>query len=613
MQQLYSGPHTCRPWYKRLSRRAWLLFILVGALAVASHTTYAQQTFFEDFNNRDYAFSLPPGWTVWQNGGGIGDPSPSWFVDRPGLGINQYVLSPQEATKEGMVDEDWLMTPQITPVAGDYLMFNARRSFFETGDMFYVRISRTDARAPESFTELLKAYTEAEMPRSVGDEYKLRIDLSAYVGVPIHIAFVHTANVGPEGESGIWLLDDVEVRPMQRVYIKDAILRQATTPPQPPVVQGREVIIGGAAELVMAGDYDEANLTAMTFSLDGTTDLSFIKEIIFYQTPYELVTNDDFINELVPRFGSIENPGQTFTITGDMNIALTGDPYMYIRFKVDEARVLAFPYPEFDINLVSYVVNGVEYTPSVSSYFGTIDIVPSSVFNDNFANAAELSPVSARYGTSTMMASYEPEYDSVVYCHNFGDRRVHSVWYYFVPPQDGIITVDLTNSRFNTIAAIVDENMKQLACSDDIADGQTRSIISDFPVTAGRKIYIRVSDLGSPWDNDNQYDGTGVVIMDFAYGRPVGTEDEKPLLQLSEPFPNPTSHTVSFDLATGRPGTVQVYLRDLLGRAVQTQEYTVGAGKRRVSLDVSHARSGMYILQADGYGTHATRKLIIAH
>jgi hypothetical protein len=610
MQQLYTGPHTCRPWYKNIPYVIVLLF-----LVAVTHITYAQQTFFEDFNNRDYAGSLPPGWTVWQNGGGVGDPSPSWSVLREGLQVNQYVMDQEEFTKEGMVDEDWLMTPKITPAAGDYLMFNARRSFFETGDTYQIRISRTDARAPMAFTETLKVFTEDEMPRSFGDQYKLRIDLSAYEGIPVHIAFVHVsdANASPSGSLGIWLIDDVEVRSLQRVYIKDAILRQATTPPQPPVVQGREVIIGGGVELVLAGDYDEANLTAMTFTLDGTTDLSMVKEIIFYLTPYELVTDDDFINEWVPRFGSIENPGQTFTITGDLSIPMAGEPYIYIRFKLDDERVLTFPYPEIDISLESYVVNGETRVPSVSGYFGTIDVVPSVVANDNFADAIELSPVSARYGSSTRPATYEPEYDSVVYCHNNGDRRVHSVWYYFVPPQDGVITVDLTNSRFNTIAAIIDENKKQLACSDDVSDGQTRSVIANFPVTAGRKIYIRVSDLGSPWDNENQYAESGVVVMDFTYGRPVGVEEDNALLQLSDPFPNPTSGFVSFDLATGRPGTVQVYLRDLLGRAVQTQEYTVGAGKRRVSLDVSQARSGMYILQADGYGTRATRKLIIAH
>jgi hypothetical protein len=610
MQHLYTGPHTCRPWYKNISSVIVLLF-----LVAATHTTYGQQTFFEDFNNRDYDGGLPPGWTVWQNGGGVGDPSPAWVVRREGLQVNQYIISGEELTKEGMVDEDWLMTPKITPAAGDYLMFNARRSYFETGDMYYILISRTNASAPTAFTETLKVFTEDEMPRSAGDEYKLRIDLSAYAGVPVHFAFVHVSNsnASPSGSLGIWLVDDVEVRAQERVYIKDAILRQATTPPQPPIVQGREVIIGGGIELILAGDYDEANLTEMTFTLDGTTDPSFIKEIIFYLSPYELVTDDDFINELVPRFGSIENPGNTFTITGDLSIPLAGDPYIYVRFKLDDDRELIFPYPEVDISLESYVVNGVERTPSVTGFFGTIDVVPAVVVNDNFADAIELSPVSARYGSSTSPATYEPAYDSVVYCHNRGDRKVHSVWYYFVPPQDGVITVDLTNSRFNTIAAIIDENKKQLACSDDVNDGQTRSVIANFPVTAGRKIYIRVSDLGSAFDNGNQWDEAGVVIMDFTFGRPVSVEEDKTLLQLSEPFPNPTSGTVSFDLATGRPGTVQVYLRDLLGHAVQTQEYTVGAGKRRVSLDVSQARGGMYILQADGYGTSATRKLIIAH
>jgi hypothetical protein len=586
--------------------------VLPIILLWTAHVTHAQQTFFEDFNNRDDAGSLPEGWTVWQNGGGGGDPSPSWSIFREVWAVNQYVMSIEEPGRDGMKDEDWMIMPKITPVAGDYLMFNARRDYMQKGDMFYLLVSKTSAQAPAAFKDTLAVFTEDEMPQNIGNVNKLRVSLSKYVNVPIYIAFVHVADVGSEDISSFWVIDDVEVRARQKTFVKDAIFHQMTTPPQPPVVQGDLVVFAGTVQLQVTGDFGKANLTSMSFSLDGTTDPSMIKEVMVYYTPFEGVTDQDILDEVLPRFGTIKNPGRTFTITGNQELEIGPEPYMYIRYILDETRALTFPYPQIDVSCEKFVVDGVERAPSVQSFFGTIDVVPPVVFNDNFADAVELSPVPARYGSSTRPATYEPEHDDIVYCHNFGDKRVHSVWYYFVAPAHGFITADLTHSHFNTIVAFLDEDKHQLACSDDLSETQTQSVIANFPVRAGQKIYVRVSDLGSPENNDNQYRYSGVVIMDFSFSTPMGADDDRHLLQLSDPYPNPSSGILSFELATVKPGPVQVYLRDIAGRLLYQENHSFSAGKRVVTLDAGNLSEGLYLLQVEGHGESNVRKVMIS-
>lgn len=584
-------------------RVVFLLSIIFSAVQV----TAQQFTFFESFDETDPG-TLPEGWSAWQNGGGGNAPSPIWTVlrDSP-WGVEQYVMSMEEAGRDGLIDEDWMITPQLTPQAGDFLIFSTRRGWEDTGDSYKILISTSTDEAPDAFTETFASYTEVEMPNLMTN---FTLDLSAYVNIPIHIAFVHSCNVGAAGYSSFWLIDEVQVRPIQNAFVVDAFFRQATSPPQPPVVLGDELVFAGTVEFVLNGDYGVANISSITLSTHGTTDPSIIKEVIAYYTPFEGVTDEDILNGVLPVFGSIENPGETFELTGSIDLELGTAPFFYFRYILDDGYEIIFPYPQIDMTVEKYVVNGVERIPAVTTYFGAMDVVPPQVINDNFADAIEISATPGRYGSSTLPATYEPDYDVIAYCHNFGNEAIHSVWWHFTAPTDGWVTADLSDSHFNSIVAFLDEELNVLACNDDVNDNTQQSRITGFPIAAGQKIYVRVSDLGG--EGANQYSGAGVVIMDFTFDVPLGIEDDDK--EVSAPYPNPASKQTSIDVMLHRPDEVLITVRDIVGRKVYEQrEIAAHSGKQAVSFDVTQLRGGTYLVQVTVAGKVITHKLSVIH
>jgi hypothetical protein len=581
--------------------------VLTLSLILSTADVSAQQiTFFESFDEID-PLTLPEGWTAWQNGGGGGAPSPVWWAMRDGpWGVEQYAMSLEEPGRDGLIDEDWMITPQITPQEGDFLIFSSRRGWDETGDSYKILISTSSNQAPNAFTEVLASYTEAEFPSLMT---KMTIDLSAYAGMPIHIAFVHSSNVGAEGWSGFWLVDEIQVRPIQSAFVVDAFFRQATTPPQPPVVLGDELVFAGTVEFVLNGDHGTANISSLTLSTHGTTDLALVKEVIAYYTPFEGVSDDDVLNGVLPVFGSIENPGETFELTGSIDLELGTAPFFYFRYILNDDYEISFPYPQIDMTVEKYVANGVERIPSVTTYFGAMDVVPPLVVNDNFADAIELSPTPARYGSSTLPATYEPEYDVIAYCHNFGHEAIHSVWWHFTAPSDGLVSVNLADSRFNSIVAFLDEDLNLLACNDDINDHNQQSRINNFPISAGQKIYVRVSDLGGV--GANQYSGAGVVIMDFSFDIPMGREHDT-FSTVSSPYPNPATQQTSIEVMLNRPSDVGVEVKDVIGRAVHHQHHQFpAAGTYTIPLDVTRLGLGAYLVQVTVGDKVTTHKLSV--
>jgi hypothetical protein len=579
--------------------------LLLSLLFSAGQATAQQFTFFESFDETEPT-TLPPGWSAWQNGGGGDAPSPVWRVMRDGpWGVEQYVMSLEESGREGLVDEDWLITPKITPQEGDFLIFSTRRGYEDTGDSYEILISTSTDEAPDAFTEVFASYTEADMPNLMTN---FSLDLSAYVNTPIHIAFVHSCNVGPERWSSFWLVDEVQVRPIQNAFVVDAYFRQATSPPQPPVVLGDELVFAGTVEFVLNGDYGVANVSSVTLSTHGTTDPSLIKEVIAYYTPFEGITDEDVLNGVLPVFGSVQNPGETFEITGSIDLELGTAPFFYFRYILDDNYEITFPYPQIDMTIEKYVVNGQERTPAVTTYFGAMDVVPPRVINDNFADALELSAIAAQYGSSTIPATYEPDYDVLAYCHNFGHEAIHSVWWHFTAPKDGFITADLSNSHFNSILSFLDEDLNVLACNDDINDHNQQSRIAGFPVSGGQKIYVRVSDLGAV--GANQYSGAGVVKMDFSFDVPLGIDDDH--LSISPPYPNPATTQTLVDVVLSKPAKVFVEVNDIVGRKFLIQEESIAtSGKHTIAMDVKALPPGTYVVQLRVAGKRTAQKLTV--
>jgi hypothetical protein len=295
-------------------------------------------------------------------------------------------------------------------------------------------------------------------------------------------------------------------------------------------------------------------------------------------------------------------------ITGSADLPLGMRPSFFLRYVLDENYVFTTPYPQIDISVQKYVVDGVEHEPAVSSYFGAMDVVPPVVINDHFADAIALSATPARYWSSTLPATYEADYDATAYCQSQGDKKaVHSVWWYFVPPADGVITADLSGSRFNSLLTLFDAEFKQLACNDDINSSNTTSRVTGLPVRQGQKIYVRVSDLGSV--GANQYLISGVVALDFSFSLLTGTTPEFDPGMLSL-YPNPTTGAVTLVVEARKPGPVAIDITDVMGRTVQTHNaYAETAGKNEIAISLADRQAGTYLVKVHHDNKIAVKKL----
>jgi photosystem II stability/assembly factor-like uncharacterized protein len=115
------------------------------------------------------------------------------------LGTNEWVRyttsynsSPASAriSYQGTGGEDWLVTPQVPIVAGDSLKFFSRRYFSSSypPDSLLILVSTTDTSVA-SFTTVIASYDVNAF--SYPDFAQLAVDLSAFAGQNIYIAFRH--------------------------------------------------------------------------------------------------------------------------------------------------------------------------------------------------------------------------------------------------------------------------------------------------------------------------------------------------------------------------------------------------------------------------------------
>jgi len=149
-------------------------------------------------------------------------PPAGWasFIGTNGLGTAQnwkltnnasYVSSGTKAayvrweSGTGGINEDWLVTPQFTVTAPNVLL-----AFFETqaydadyGTEYTIRVSTTSQTDIASFTTI---DTKTEGDLSVLSPVQRAVDLSAYVGQSIYVAFVMAQDDGDN-----WGIDDVSL------------------------------------------------------------------------------------------------------------------------------------------------------------------------------------------------------------------------------------------------------------------------------------------------------------------------------------------------------------------------------------------------------------------
>jgi hypothetical protein len=147
----------------------------------------------------------PAGWTSFENGFGAAQ---VWQVSATAnTGTNAAYIR-FDTTDPGNSKEDWLVTSAVdlTGVTDSQLRFAARQQFeIVYNSQYEIRVSTNSQTTPGDFTSV-QTWDETTLNSTYNVYEEKVVDLSAYDGMTIYIAFVHTND---DGDS--WYVDDVSV------------------------------------------------------------------------------------------------------------------------------------------------------------------------------------------------------------------------------------------------------------------------------------------------------------------------------------------------------------------------------------------------------------------
>lgn len=152
------------------------------------------------------------------------------------------------------------------------------------------------------------------------------------------------------------------------------------------------------------------------------------------------------------------------------------------------------------------IVSNAQNSPSTVALVGFGFSPPP---NDNFADAIVLAGSGNVTGTN-LDATDEPG-EPLPSCTN----GATGVWWVFTPPANGLLTVSLAGSDFDTVLTLHNSSQSELACDDDGGPGLT-SLLANVPVVAGQAVFIRVMGFGGDEGNIN-------LALSFSAGSLVTT------------------------------------------------------------------------------------------
>jgi len=158
-----------------------LLFVMAFAFITMSAQTYS-----ENFNN-----GMPSNMRYIDNDGHTAKYPGTWPVGTPWASMKRAAGDSMAISTSYYVpaatSDDWMITPKITPVTGDYLAWEAMAWAASYADGYVVKLSTTDS-AMASFTTTLLT-----VPAEQADWTGHTIDMTPYVGQSVYIAFINNS------------------------------------------------------------------------------------------------------------------------------------------------------------------------------------------------------------------------------------------------------------------------------------------------------------------------------------------------------------------------------------------------------------------------------------
>jgi hypothetical protein len=168
--------------------------ILLSLFSLALAGSLQAQVIWQDNFNGTTPPALPTGWTQYNGDGSAVASNLSAY----NFGTNAWVSRIPTGSTDGFMvstswyttadtSNDWLISPAVTPTTGSWLLFDAVTPDANFPDGYQVKISNSPS--PSSFTAAPVLTVAAE-----GQSWTTRaINLSAYVGQTIYIAFVNNS------------------------------------------------------------------------------------------------------------------------------------------------------------------------------------------------------------------------------------------------------------------------------------------------------------------------------------------------------------------------------------------------------------------------------------
>lgn len=180
-------------------KKITILFLLL----ITTWGSYAQ--FPEGFEGATFP---PTGWTSYRGTNGLGT-AQDWSVNTSAAniasGLQSAFVRYETLANTTDISEDWLVTPQFTVTAPNTLLtfFDRQQYTVDYGTTYSIKVSTTSQTDISTFIDV-DVKTEADLPFVMTQR---GVDLSAYVGQSIYVAFVMTQNDGDN-----WAVDNVAMQ-----------------------------------------------------------------------------------------------------------------------------------------------------------------------------------------------------------------------------------------------------------------------------------------------------------------------------------------------------------------------------------------------------------------
>jgi hypothetical protein len=196
---------------------------LLLSLSILLYSISGFSQFFEGFENTTGPDAAPStnwtlgsgNWAVFFNGVGVAE---QWKINNTlqYQGANAAYIS-RENIGIGNTEEDYLATPAVyVPANGQLKFYNRTYTAGDQGTLFQIKVAPISApQIDMTYYTLLAQYTESQVSTNFDVYEEKTLDLSAYAGQEVYIAFVrkHTQTTATlDGDR--WLVDNVSVGPV---------------------------------------------------------------------------------------------------------------------------------------------------------------------------------------------------------------------------------------------------------------------------------------------------------------------------------------------------------------------------------------------------------------